>query len=376
MKEFNTTAVCIPSKHYMVDISERVEEIKKLVDDGKYFTINRGRQYGKTTTLNELCKTLKNDHIVINLDFQDLGEGSFASGGVFSQSIAKLIIDLIVFDDLKIPKKTAEELNELIKKAKEDVNPDDLFRIFRYWLAEESKPVVLIIDEVDSASNNQVFLDFLAQLRSLYIKSEINPGFRTFQSVILAGVTDVKHLRGKIRDEGQHKINSPWNIAADFDMDMSLSEEGIAGMLEDYEADHHTGMNVTDMAKEIRDYTGGYPFLVSRLCQLIDRQVRVQLGGLEKAWTRQGMDEAVKLILSERNTLFDSLISKVNNYPDIRAALRRILIEGSRLTYNGYQEEISQLQMYGFIKNEGGTVRISNRIFETLLYNMFLSDEE
>ena len=32
--------------------------------------------------------------------------------------------------------------------------------------------------------------------------------------------------------------------------------------------------------------------------------------------------------------------------------------------------------MYGFIKNEGGTVRISNRIFETLLYNMFLSDEE
>ena len=343
MKEFNTTAVCIPSKHYMVDISERVEEIKKLVDDGKYFTINRGRQYGKTTTLNELCKTLKNDHIVINLDFQDLGEGSFASGGVFSQSIAKLIIDLIVFDDLKIPKKTAEELNELIKKAKEDVNPDDLFRIFRYWLAEESKPVVLIIDEVDSASNNQVFLDFLAQLRSLYIKSEINPGFRTFQSVILAGVTDVKHLRGKIRDEGQHKINSPWNIAADFDMDMSLSEEGIAGMLEDYEADHHTGMNVTDMAKEIRDYTGGYPFLVSRLCQLIDRQVRVQLGGLEKAWTRQGMDEAVKLILSERNTLFDSLISKVNNYPDIRAALRRILIEGSRLTYNGYQEEISQL---------------------------------
>ena len=41
MKEFNTTAVCIPSKHYMVDISERVKEIKKLVDAGKYFTINR-----------------------------------------------------------------------------------------------------------------------------------------------------------------------------------------------------------------------------------------------------------------------------------------------------------------------------------------------
>ena len=42
MKEFNTTAVCIPSKHYMVGITERVKEIKKLVDAGKYFVINRG----------------------------------------------------------------------------------------------------------------------------------------------------------------------------------------------------------------------------------------------------------------------------------------------------------------------------------------------
>lgn len=30
-KKFNTTAVCVPDKHYMVDLSERVKEIKKLV---------------------------------------------------------------------------------------------------------------------------------------------------------------------------------------------------------------------------------------------------------------------------------------------------------------------------------------------------------
>ena len=29
MKTFNTTVVCMPAKHYMVDISERVEKIKK-----------------------------------------------------------------------------------------------------------------------------------------------------------------------------------------------------------------------------------------------------------------------------------------------------------------------------------------------------------
>ena len=37
LKRFNTIAVCIPSKHYMVDLTEQVKEIKKLVDAGKYF---------------------------------------------------------------------------------------------------------------------------------------------------------------------------------------------------------------------------------------------------------------------------------------------------------------------------------------------------
>lgn len=50
-KIFNTTVVCIPEKHYMVDISRRLEVMKTLVDTEQYFTINRRRQYGKTTTL-------------------------------------------------------------------------------------------------------------------------------------------------------------------------------------------------------------------------------------------------------------------------------------------------------------------------------------
>lgn len=48
MKVFNTTVVCIPEKHYMVNIDERVRWISALVYGGKYVTINRARQYGKT----------------------------------------------------------------------------------------------------------------------------------------------------------------------------------------------------------------------------------------------------------------------------------------------------------------------------------------
>ena len=55
-KYFNTTAVCMPKKHYMVNIDERLEEIKALVDAENYFTINCARQYGKTTILKGLCR--------------------------------------------------------------------------------------------------------------------------------------------------------------------------------------------------------------------------------------------------------------------------------------------------------------------------------
>ena len=50
-KYFNTTAICRPKEHYMVDITEKLKQIKRMVDAGQYFTINRARQYGKTTTL-------------------------------------------------------------------------------------------------------------------------------------------------------------------------------------------------------------------------------------------------------------------------------------------------------------------------------------
>lgn len=45
---------------------------------------------------------------------------------------------------------------------------------------------VLIIDEVDSATNIQMFWDFLSQLRDKYIARDTE-GIATFQSVILMG---------------------------------------------------------------------------------------------------------------------------------------------------------------------------------------------
>ena len=53
-KRFNSTGVCVPRKHYMVNISNKLVQIKELIDNEFHFTINRPKQYGKTITLSRL----------------------------------------------------------------------------------------------------------------------------------------------------------------------------------------------------------------------------------------------------------------------------------------------------------------------------------
>ena len=50
-KEFNDVGLCVANRHYMVDTSSKIAKILDLIEQGKYFTINRPRQFGKTTTL-------------------------------------------------------------------------------------------------------------------------------------------------------------------------------------------------------------------------------------------------------------------------------------------------------------------------------------
>jgi len=374
VKAFNTTGICNPDKHYMVDISKRLEQIKALVDTGKYFCINRARQYGKTTTLSALKKVLTGSYNVFYLDFQGIGQSGFETEEKFVQEFSRLL-----WNRRRVDKGLSAQLLDQLSKWKRAKNPTvrlgELFDLLSDWCEQSEKGIVLIIDEVDSATNNQVFLDFLAQLRDGYLSRE-RDGMKTFQSVILAGVTDVKHLKAKIRPEDAHKENSPWNIAADFTIDMSLSEDGIKGMLDEYEADHHTGMDTAMMAKSLREYTSGYPYLVSRLCQLIDGPVSEKLG-LSGAWSQQGMDEAIKLILADgEDTLFSSLMSKLTNLPQLKGQLRDVLMKGDVIPWLPYDPEQSLLRMYGFTKNNHNTVALANRIFEMLLYPYFLSESQ
>lgn len=370
-KYFNINADCKPSLHYMINLEGRLRKIKKMIDKGEYFTINRARQYGKTTVLKALERFLENDYVVISLDFQMLSASKFKNENTFSVAFAQEFLEAM---ELKTPVSSMESvlaLKNILKDHREDLELFELFRSLSKICMTSPRPMVLMIDEVDSASNNQVFIDFLAQLRGYYIQREVKP---TFQSVILAGVYDIKNIQQKFRMASEHKINSPWNIAADFLVDMSFSVKDISDMLNIYETDHHTNMDISEIAQLLYDYTSGYPFLVSKLCKLIDERISQNpiFSRENNAWNKAGFLEAVRLLLGEKNTLFESLFHKLEEYPKLKDILYTLLFQGKGIFYNPDDEAIDMALMFGFVKIKQETVAIANRIFETRLYNMFL----
>lgn len=371
MKTFNINADCNPEFHYMVDLTDRLKAIRAMVDRGEYFTINRARQYGKTTILQALERFLADDYTVVNMDFQLFGSADFETESSFVNAFAEELLDIMSGSE-DFPDETARMLHSLLSGSAADRRLSRLFRCLSQWCGLSDRKIVLMIDEVDSAANNQVFMDCLAQLRGYYIQRHKKPAFH---SVILAGVYDVKNMKRKFVSEDTHKVNSPWNIAADFLVDMDFSADDIAGMLTEYENDHLTNMDIRAVAGLLYDYTAGYPFLVSKLCKLMDERPGA-LSAQANVWTREGVLTAVRILLLEKNTLFESLIRNLQSYPELKSILYALLFLGQTIAYNPDDSIIDIALMFGFVKIENESIVIANRIFETRIYNYFLTATE
>ncbi|MDR3120544.1 MAG: AAA-like domain-containing protein [Clostridiales bacterium] len=364
MRDFNITGLCVPRMHYMVDISAKVDEIAAMVDKGLYFTINRARQFGKTTTFFMLGERLNKKYLAVRISFEGVDDGSFTTNKSFCDMFAKVFARAL---------KITEVSHEALSSWQKDV-PADMFeldQLIASFCVKTSKPVVLMIDEVDKTSNNQVFLNFLGMLRDKYLRRSAGED-STFQSVILAGVYDVKNLKRKITGEeilsasGERIYNSPWNIAADFKVKMSFAPNEIATMLTEYENDWHTGMNINEISGALYRRTNGYPFLVSKLCKMIAED-------MDKDWTIDGVERAVKAILQDENTLFDDMFKNIENNKKFYDLIYDIMVQGREIPFSSKNPTIELGAMFGIIMNKDGKAAVSNEIFELVISEYLVS---
>lgn len=365
MRKFNTTGVCVSDKDFMVDISNKIDQVENMVNRGEYFIINRPRQYGKTTMLSQLSKRLESKYLVIRTSFEGLGDLIFKSEEIFSERILDVFSKALRFTN----KEKSEQLKSMGEKSR---NLEDVSESITQFIMNSEKKVILFIDEVDKSSNNQLFLSFLGMLRNKFLLSRDGLDY-TFHSVILTGVYDVKNLKLKLRPEEEKKYNSPWNIAANFEVDLNFSPKEIETMLKQYSEERKIGMNYEEIAGKLYYYTSGYPFLVSRLCQIIDEKL---LKPEEKLWTDEHVDMAVKYILKENNTLFQDLVKNLENNKDLYEEVYSIVVDGEIRVYNNLNPIINLGTIYGIFKEYDNKVMIHNRIYEQIIYNYMISKVE
>lgn len=365
-KKFNVTGVCIPEKHYMADISTKLNiVIAQYIEKGSYFVISRARQYGKTTMLYLLSRRLRGQYVVLDLSFEaadDLFISKYTLAAGLIRQISRELKQQNVCQDI---------ITEWSCPVSEQFPLEDFSDRITALCSQSDKKIILMVDEIDQNSDNQIFLSFLGLLRNKYLEQQKNKD-TTFHSVILAGVHDIKNMKLKLRPDAERKYNSPWNIASDFLVDLNLSTDEIRSMLNAYESDHKTGMDTNEIACLLYEYTDGYPYLVSRLCLLIDERLdHTQM--TSSAWTKKGVLAAIHMLLQEKNTLFDSLMGKLHAYPELDSMTRRMLFQGQSIPYNADHSATDIALTFGFAKVKDHSVVIANRIFETRLYNYYLT---
>ncbi len=322
-KKFNVTGSCNPERHYMVDTEKRFKAVEELIEMGEYFTINRARQYGKTTMLQTIRRRLSDKYLVIKTSFEGIGDEPFKNEESFARMFARQMAYELAY-------KNEDEKFIDVWKDKGIVDLDALSKAITTFCQLFPRPVIVLIDEVDKSSNNQLFVGFIGMLRDLYLKRDDKGMNYTFHSVVLAGVYDIKNLKLKLRPDAEKKYNSPWNIATDFNVDMTFHPEEIAQMLNDYENDVHTGMDIK--AKK-----------------------------------------AVKIIAKGENvTLIDDLSKNIENNAELRDFLYSIVVNGQEYSYSMVDPIVRLANMFSYIReNQRGKTMIHNLIFEEALFVYF-----
>ena len=142
----------------MVDPLKRLTEVERLVENKLYFTLHAPRQTGKTTFLYALARKLnaKGKYIALVASFERAGYRSITldkANEVFIDSISRASTFQL--------QKSFRPLEPVKGKHL------DLSQYLSAWSASQTKPIVLLIDEIDALFDD-VLISVLRQLRDGY----------------------------------------------------------------------------------------------------------------------------------------------------------------------------------------------------------------
>ncbi len=121
---------------------------------------------------------------------------------------------------------------------------------------------------------------------------------------------------------------------------------------------------LAQIAERLWYHTSGHPFLVSALCKIIDEELK-----RHTIWRIDDVDEAVSRILLKQNTNFESLITNLENNPDLYSLVERLVQLDEQIEYNEDNHLLHLGLMYGILGRKQDMVAIQNRVYQERILN-------
>lgn len=356
MRFFNTAGPVNSNDHYCIPPLKRfdLEEILLLIEQKKYFVLHAPRQTGKTSCLLALMDYLNSEERYRCLYFNaEMGQAAREN---VEQGMNNILRELA--------SRAVTHLNDtfpasvLPRLLQGKAYGTALNQCFTEWSRQSDRPLVLLMDEVDSLVGDTL-ISVLRQIRAGYDK---RPGDFP-QSVILCGVRDVRDYR--IRSDKEKSVitgGSAFNIRAESLRIGDFSEQEVRRLLLCHTEE--TGQIFeADASDRIWELTQGQPWLVNALgyetCfktkQQRDRSLPI---------TNEMIEQAKENLILRRETHLDQLADKLRE-ERVRRVIEPIVC-GTSKPHDLPDDDIFYVRDLGLIRVEGG-MKIANPVYAEII---------
>ncbi len=334
-------------------VNTRNQDLKTMVDLGRYFSIFAPRQSGKTTFFEGLSSELEKDptYVAIILSFQDYKN---IESQRFYQLIQKDLYGQLVS---RLDEVNCQRL-DAVRAYLDSCNLTDHI-CFRELFEElnrmvESKKIVIFIDEFDGIPIDELE-NFLTTLRELYQRYKKHKD-KALYSVGLVGIRNItKLIVGGV---------SPFNIADQVKLP-PFNLKNVRDLYAQYTQE--TNQLFTEEAVEkVCEETAGQPWLVNRLGTILTVDIKPET---TEPITEEDVEKAIKVLLKERNSHFDNLLEKARFYKE---TFVEIIFNG--VEYNPDDQDQSWLEQYGLINEKDDMATVANPIYRRRFLNAFFRE--
>ena len=353
---FNTAGPIIAEDHYHVPPLQRLEydEVLMLIRQKRYFVLHAPRQTGKTSTLLALRSRLNGGGefrcAYVNVETgqsarEDVAEAMRAILGQMASEAE------YVLNDSTLGRTSLDTL--------EAFGPHEALRgTLARWCESDSKPLVLLIDEIDALIGDTL-LAVLRQLRAGYPDRP-----RRFpQSVILCGVRDVRDYR--IRSAVENQViagGSAFNIKAKSLRLGDFSRREVESLLGQHTEE--TGQVFTGEARRgIWELTQGQPWLVNALAYEAGFDNKAGRDRSREI-TGEAIQNAREQLILRRETHLDQLTDKLQE-----ERVRRViepLLSGAGAEESVRADDLQYVRDLGLVARDR-PLRVANPIYREVI---------